>query len=424
MLRRWISTLGSFFIIGCFLLPLPLKAETILYSVFLDSSTLAQGYALEYADVTIDIPPGIFTEALEAKIKRPSEKDIPPFPAHKTLVSEVYIYDISMQSPQILKKPVGVTLGVQSNTSAMKRLYFFDRNVSQWVSMPSKFNSTTHSIHSSLPFPYSLIAVFEDAQTSGAPALEKDALWSQYDSAAFSVLDRRTKRVLYEKQSYVVRPMASLTKLMTALVALEQGFDFKQVATYDASCDRIGSRLNVKSGETLYVRDLWYTMLAGSANNAAVCFVRALGFDEKTFVRTMNAKANQLGLIHTHFVDATGLSEENVTTAAEFAVIVSEASRYFKVLQATTVPAYRFTTLNRGIPHTIRNTNRFLFNLEYRITAAKTGYTDEALYTQVIAAKNEQGDEIIVVLLGNPSWQDRYDETKQLVRETFQNYRW
>lgn len=410
---------------GCFFVAAsPVFAEHTISSVYLDTATMEKGYTVTDGNFQIGVPPHVFSEGAYVKIKGLEAGEIPPSPEGKTLISPIYVYDVRVQDPHFLTQPLYVSLDFSSTTQFRKKIHFFNRVTNAWQAIPSEVDEKTGKMRAAIHFPYSIIAVFESDGILDIPVIKDDASWSWYDSASYATIDNRTGTTLYEHSGDETRPIASLTKIMTALILLEHNIDFDTVVTYDGSCERAGARLRMSPGETIRTRDLWFAMLTGSANNATVCILQAADLSEDEAVALMNDKATELGLTHTHFEEVTGLSENNVSTANEYALLARESLKWFPVLEATTIPEYGFTTINYGIPHTLHNTNKPVFNLEYAITGVKTGFTYEAFYCQMIRAKNEAGDQIIAVVLGNPSWQDRYDEAKQLVREAFDNTLW
>lgn len=218
--------------------------------------------------------------------------------------------------------------------------------------------------------------------------------------------NERVEDILYSKNYDEVRSIASLTKLMTAAVFLDTGTPMDKIVTYDKASDDTspaGSRLKVGTGETMKVKDLFYTMLVGSANNAARALARSTGLSPEEFVRRMNDKAQTWGLTHTHFVEPTGLDPKNVSTVYEVALMAKQVFKDFRILQATTVAAYGFRTINANQPHTIKTTAAEMFDSPFRVTGMKTGFLEEAGYCYVLKARagSEGTDhDVITVVLG------------------------
>lgn len=265
-----------------------------------------------------------------------------------------------------------------------------------------------------------VVPLNQDVKVLGVDVDKPPPISVKVAAPAAIVINEKTGAVLYEKNSQAVRPLASLTKLMTAVVFLETNTPFDQVVTYQASDNAIGSTLQVKPGETLRAKDLYYSGLVGSANNAINALVRSTGLTRAEFVSRMNAKAASWGLSHTKFTDPTGLDPTNVTTAAEYARLAAMALRDFRILQGTTTPVYSFKTINTGQPHVIKNKNKMIGTSWY-ITGMKTGYLDEAGYCLVVKARENKASspDVITVLLGNATDAGRYVDTEKLLRAVF-----
>lgn len=233
-------------------------------------------------------------------------------------------------------------------------------------------------------------------------------------SASAFVMDAQSGQMLYEKNPDLVRPIASITKLMTGLMVLEAKTPFSNVVTIDATDAAGGARLGVRAGETLTVKNLFYSTLTASANNAALALARATGMSRPDFVTAMNARAKQMGLTFTQFVEPSGLDPKNIGTAREVALLARETFRPLPVLQATTVTEYGFSTKNTEKPHHFKNTNT-LVGSSLHITGSKTGYLDEAGYTLVVRARNKMNTKsVIAVVLGSDTSKRRFGETKAL----------
>jgi len=255
-------------------------------------------------------------------------------------------------------------------------------------------------------------------------SLSKD---TGFQSRAASVLilnDNSSE--LAGKASDVIRPIASLTKLMTAIVLLDNGLDFNKTATYTPEKHyAYKNYMNIKRGEVFHVADLWFGMLTGSLNIETRMLVDAIGITETAFINKMNAKASVLGLEHTKFFNVTGLSAdlvrgqkaENVSTAREVAALFQEAIKYPQISGALSLPAYRFEEVvdkDKKTGHYFHHTNKLMQEaLPYRIVASKTGYTEEAGACFVMLTTSRAGNHLIVSL-GDPNYIQRFNEPKRL----------
>lgn len=262
--------------------------------------------------------------------------------------------------------------------------------------------------------PVSQVVLGAETNKSNAPAIK---------SKAAVAINEKTGEIIFGKNENDILPMASLTKIMTAAIFLERNIPMETVVTYRAEDNADGSRLYISPGETLRVKDLFFTGLAGSANNAINALVRSTGLSRPEFVKLMNEKAKAWGLTQTKFVDVTGLDPANVTTTSEYAILATRALKDFRILQATTAKEYSFTTINTGKAHTIVNKNKLIGSPWY-ITGMKTGYLEEAGYCLMVKARKSKyaSPDIITVILGSATDQQRYKETNDLINYALSLY--
>lgn len=220
-------------------------------------------------------------------------------------------------------------------------------------------------------------------------------------SHAALVVRTDTGAVLYSKNADDTLPIASITKLMTAMVVLDAGQSMDQLlALTDADRDRLrgtGSRLPI--GTRLSRRDLLRLALMSSENRAASALLRNYPGGTAAGVAAMNRKAQALGMTHSRFVEATGLSGDNRSTPADLVRLVGAASRYDTIRSFSTTPKY---TVQVGrYPVEYRNTNPLVRNPAWDIGVTKTGYLREAGRCLVMHA-NVTGVPVVMVLMN--SW--------------------
>ena len=240
------------------------------------------------------------------------------------------------------------------------------------------------------------------------------------------VLAANDRLLFYSKNPDQVQPIASITKLMTALVFLENNPGWNTSYTITSADQVQGGLLTLAPGDEVKIKDLFKTSLIASDNGATQALVHATKLDEESFVKKMNAKALALGLTKTKFTDAVGLSEQNVSTAREVALLAKAALVNSEISQATESKAYQFATIN-GKEKKIESTDYLLFDSEknnFQVKGGKTGYTDRAGYCFVGRFKDDRGREIISVVLNSTGKNERFKETKSLVNWVFQNYAW
>ena len=220
-------------------------------------------------------------------------------------------------------------------------------------------------------------------------------------SASAIVLDGEGN-VIYGKDVDTVRPIASITKLMTAMVVLDAGLDLDEKITItkaDRDLIRLtGSRLAF--GARLSRREMLLLALMSSENRAASALGRNYPGGLSQFISDMNRKAQALGMKNSRFADPAGLRAENVSTAADLARMVAEAEHYTMITKATTTTRLEVRPwANRG-PLTFGNTNRLLTNENWKIAMSKTGYINEAGRCLVMQA-NIEGEDVSIILLNS-----------------------
>ncbi|MFA6272028.1 MAG: serine hydrolase [Patescibacteria group bacterium] len=399
-------------------------AETLNRARYLDQNTMTVGYTVpsRHYDFLVGIRGGIFTEGAWVKIKE-ADYTNNEIPSTKELISSVYTYDIRVQNPQVLDKPVFISLKFTSENNYKKRINFWNRVTNQWQEIPTAIDYENNIAKAAIHFPWSMVAVLETTGVMDGPVKYTSTANPSIQAETAIAIDERTGAVLYELNADKEWWIASLTKMMTALVFLETNPDFNRVMAYSSEDSTFGGNLYVVDGETMTLRDYFYSMLVGSANNAANAIARSTGMTRAEFVATMNQKADELGLAHTAFEDPSGLGLGNRSTVADYAKFMQTVSDRFEILQATTTPVYSFRTINIGSVHNIKNTNKLLSS-GYYFLACKTGYLDEAKYNFAARVRNEDGNEIITVILGTDSDAARWQETSELIDWVFANYRW
>lgn len=261
-----------------------------------------------------------------------------------------------------------------------------------------------------------------------APQIIKKANTPEFDLTASSgaVLLLKNNTFLYEKNSDAKQPIASLTKLMTALIFLEHnpGFNTEYVIT---PADNVsGGKNNLFTGDTVKVSDLLSTSLIASDNGATMALAHSTGLTEKEFVAAMNDKAKKLGLFNTSFVEPTGLSDRNVSTARDIARLAKEALSHEEIKKPTITKEYTFKT-KEDREKKISSTDYLLYSdsaSDPSLLGGKTGYTESAGYCFVGKFADHRQDEIISVVLNSNGKNDRFKETKSLVNWVFTSFNW
>lgn len=252
------------------------------------------------------------------------------------------------------------------------------------------------------------------------------AIQFDLESSCAAVAEATSSQILFTKEADKEWPIASITKLVTALVFLEYNPGWDTVYTITDEDRREGGRVNVFRGEKIKVKDLFNLSLVGSDNTATVALVHSTGLSEEDFVKKMNAKAEGLGLKRTRFHDAVGLSDNNASIAREVIELAKAALAEEEIGTATLKKKYEFLTV-QGRKKIVYNTDSLLDNFPQngiKILGGKTGYTESAGYCFVGKFVDRSGREIISVVLGSPNNDSRFNQTKDLVEWAYKNFVW
>ena len=229
------------------------------------------------------------------------------------------------------------------------------------------------------------------------------------------LFDERDNEVIFQRNAKQVMPVASLSKLMTAMVILDARLPMDEVITISkADKDRIRySKSRFRKGMKFRRDDLLLIALVASENRAALALARTYPGGSTQFVKAMNHKAHELGLVKTHFSDAAGLANDNVSTANELLQIVKAASTYAEIREFTTQTRESITDLNTGREVKFGNTNRLVKLDSWPITLSKTGFTHDAGNCLVMQTEiNERP--VIIVLLDSWGKLSKYGDSNRI----------
>ena len=234
------------------------------------------------------------------------------------------------------------------------------------------------------------------------------------------VLDRNSGTVLYGKNENEQCKMASTTKILTAIVVIENSPDLSAIVTVSSKAAHTGgSRLGLSTDDKISVYDLLYGLLMVSGNDAAVALAEFTSNDINGFSILMNQKANELGLTSSHFITPHGLDqEEHYTTAFELAKIADYALNNQTFAEIVRTSNYTITINNNS--KNLHNTNELLGTLE-GVYGVKTGFTNGANRCLVTSCKRNDLD-IICVVLGCDTKKDRSMDSVKLINYVFNNY--
>ena len=235
-----------------------------------------------------------------------------------------------------------------------------------------------------------------------------------------ALMDAKSGRVLFSKEGEVMRPMASTTKILTCILALEEGNLEDEVSVSARAAVQPAVHLQMREGQTFYLKDLLYSLRLESHNDTAVAIAEHIGGSVEEFAEKMNAKAHALGCENSYFITPNGLDEEDENgvhsiSAEDLATIMSycitESPKAEMFLEITRTETYTFTDVSGQSSYSCQNHNSFL-NMMDGALSGKTGYTGDAGYCYVGALERDNRT-FVVALLGsgwpnnkNYKWQD------------------
>ena len=241
-------------------------------------------------------------------------------------------------------------------------------------------------------------------------------------SPAAIVESMDTGKVLYERNAHTRRPMASTTKIMTAILILESGVDLSTPVTVSAKAATTWEpSVWVRAGDVLAVEQLLYALLLRSANGAAVALAQNDAGSVGAFVEKMNKKAGELGMDDTHFVTTNGLDANgHYSTAADMALLGRYAMKNEKFRDFVDTKKYTLSIDGRE-PLLLTNTNKLLLQYDW-VTGIKTGSTPNADHC-LVASGTKDGREVISVVLGQPDTDLCFGESKALLQYGLDQFR-
>lgn len=242
------------------------------------------------------------------------------------------------------------------------------------------------------------------------------------NSSAVAVLDLNSGDLIYSKNIDATRSIASITKVMTAMVLLDAGLDMREEITLIAS-DLVGAKqasTNLRAGDRLSRSEFTLMMLMKSENPAAKALARTYPGGYDAFIRAMNEKAISLGMYQTRFSDSSGLDPRNVSSATDLIKMmkaVSNEQRYHLIRNFSTASSYDFyiTNINTGSRvYKANNTSRLVRSGNHPIGVSKTGFIREAGYC-VVMETHVNNKPAIVVLLGANASQSRWNDAENIL---------
>jgi len=260
-------------------------------------------------------------------------------------------------------------------------------------------------------------------EIASSPVKVESAVKPSISGSAFYSIDMASQTVLWHENANKKAPIASLTKIMTAVVAAEEMNLSNIVDVPELVNETTGSKIYILPGTKIAVRELMKGMLVRSANDCARGIEGAYdNLNRKgSFVKLMNKKARQLGMRRTKYVEASGLDEKNISTPRDLAILTTYALK--KDIIRELVRTYQTEVVTAsGFKFPITNTNRLLRESS-DVYGVKTGYLVEAGQCFISAAQQNNHD-IITVLLNSSDNNMRFWETRELINSSYSSYRW
>lgn len=248
-----------------------------------------------------------------------------------------------------------------------------------------------------------------------------------FTAKAATVINEKSNEIIWSFNATSSLPIASLTKLVAIKVFLDSKPTLNEAISYQLKDEEYNyeyaekwelARLKLEEGETLTVEDLIYSSLIGSANNTVETLVRISGMKREEFIAKMNEAVKNWGCSSTFFIEPTGLSPENLSSARDYAIITKEVLKHPIIQKASQTSEYIFysTKNSKKKKHRLVNTNKIILGNGFKITGSKTGYLEEAGYCLMTRADVGNGKQIIAVSLGAPSRDVSFNEMEELLR--------
>ncbi|MGD6898754.1 D-alanyl-D-alanine carboxypeptidase [Bacillus infantis] len=255
-------------------------------------------------------------------------------------------------------------------------------------------------------FRWMLLSCIAAVLAANLPAKVQAAYSASSGSAI--LMEQSTGRILYEKDAYTKKRIASITKIMTAILAIESGKMDTKAKVSEKAVRAEGSSIYLQPGEKILLEDLVYGLMLRSGNDSAVAIAEHVGGSLEGFVYLMNKKAEEIGMINTHFANPHGLDdhEDHYSTAYDMAVLTRYAMNNETYRKIAGTKMHRAPNPNESWDRVWKNKNRLLTEMYEYCTGGKTGYTKRAKRTLVTTASKDGLDLIAVTLNGPDDWND------------------
>ncbi len=271
----------------------------------------------------------------------------------------------------------------------------FSESISKTIDIPEK----TDSIDFALP----------DSNIS-------QAIYLNLKSAI--AVDNNSGKVIYCYNAANIRPVASLSKLLSVMIIYDK-YDPDTIIEISKADSYRSSRSVFRTGDRVKAKDLLHAALLRSDNRATRALARTVSGSIENFVKEMNQRAEKLGLEDTKMYDPTGLDQRNCSTAADCARLINTVIKnYPEIAHISSLKKYNLKPVNRKRTKRLINTNKMVFS-KYNVIAGKTGYIIESDYCLVTVLENDRGEQVTIVVLGAPGPKTRFREARRLANYAF-----
>lgn len=378
--------------------------------VVLDVDTVAKGYTVDEHDgeFLVAVPATDVNKRIRVFSERKKRKQ-QPIPRKYRRIGKSYYYKIK----GAYNEPVTVSLKYnpdKARDNHARVLAYWNRKTEKWKRLTSDVDEENNIVTATVPQKRAKVIVLERRKANVKTA-DSDAVYLSAPAAV--AMDEESGIVILGKNMNQQRSMASLTKVMTALIFLESNTAWDKEVIISAVDMNYKAYSGIRLGDTVTAKDLFYGTLVASDNTAAWALQRSTGMTRAEFVNKMNEKAQELGLEKTVFTEPSGIDPGNKTTAYEYALLARHAFDDPDMLEASTTKIYYFQTKD-GRWCRARNTNTLIrYGTDLYITGAKTGFLYEAGYCLMLKTKSGQNELITVTLGGESSWA-RFNDHERL----------
>lgn len=394
------------------------------------------GITIEWENFTLSVPSGIYKETTQLRIRNrgelKSKKNLPKLPKRFRSNQNVYALHASDVSYTAQSSTKEITLEIPYTNLAeddlRRRIFFLEEKSKQWERLRSVVHISEKTIQATLPSTEGKLVVAKHRYKSEAPIKKKT--FSSYGRTPYSdsaaVIDAKSGKFLYSQNQSKQRSIASITKIATTLIFLETNPNLDELIYYSADNDRDGAAVVLNNGEQITLKQVLMGVLIPSANNMAQTLSVSTSFSESDFISQVNSRMKELGLYKTTIVEATGLNEENKSSAGNIVRLARYVFDTYSTVfeEAADWSEYVYYTANTQREMTLYTTNQFNGDGKYDAVAFKTGYLPgSAERTLVVKIReNATGHEIILSLLGNPQYNTIFQEAYDLAEWAFENW--